>query len=91
MRAAYVDNAYMLLDDPRELNFTFAYDNHIMGAGYRTIEDRRLAYLAVTPERLKDVARRSFNLSTLTFTMKGRKKRIDASRILKILGALGDN
>ena len=85
MRAAYVDNAYMLLDDPRELNFTFAYDNRIMGAGYSSIEDRRRAYLGVTPERLMEVARAIFNLNALTFTMKGRKQRIDTQKILEIL------
>ena len=85
MRAVYVDNAYMLLDDARELNFTFAYDNHIMNAGYGSIEDRCNAYRAVSPERIRELSRLIFNTSGLTFTMKGSKKRIDVPRILKAL------
>ena len=83
MRAVYVDNAYMLLDDPRELSFTFAYDNHILGLGYCGIEDRRAAYAAITPERLREVADIVFRPENMTVTLKANKKRIDAARLEK--------
>lgn len=89
MRAAYVDNAYMLYDDNRELNFTFAYDNHIMNAGYDGIEDRRAAYSKVTPRRLQELAKKLFRQENLTFTMKGNKKKTDVEKILEILKGLG--
>ena len=88
MKAGYVDNAYMLLDEPRELNFTFAYDNHIMSQDYASIEDRRQAYARVTPEDVRQSAKRLFNLSNLTFTMKGNKKKIEEERIRGILSRL---
>ncbi len=84
MKAGYVDNAYMLYDDPRELNFTFAYDNHILDAGYRSLDERIDCYKRVTPERLSDVARLVFKKENLTLTLKGNKKRIDT----EALGAL---
>lgn len=88
MRAAYVDNAYMLYDDPRELNFTFAYDNHIMNAGYAGISQRASAYSEITPVRVRELARKIFTLKNLTFTMKGAKKRTDENRLAEILSFL---
>lgn len=85
MKAAYVDNAQMLLDDPRELCFTYAYDNHVLGLGYRGIEDRRKVYADITPERLREVARIIFRPENLTVTLKGNKKRIDTTKLEKII------
>ena len=88
MKSGYVSNAYMLYDDARELNFTFAYDNHILSAGYSSIEERRKKYAEITPERLRDVAREVFTPENLTLTLKGNKKRIDTERIREKLLAL---
>ncbi len=85
MRACYVDNAYMLLDDPRELCFTLAYDNHILGLGYGGIEERRSTYASITPERLREVASIVFRPENMTVTLKGNKKRIDISKLEKII------
>ena len=85
MRAGYVDNAYMLLDDPRELCFTFAYDNHILGLGYRGIEERRSAYANITPGRLREVAAIVFRPENMTVALKGNKKRIDLLKLEKII------
>lgn len=85
MRAGYVDNAYMLLDDPRELSFTFAYDNHILDLGYLGIEERRAAYAAITPERIREVAREVFRPENMTVALKGSKKRIDTDRLTTII------
>ena len=85
MKAGYVKNSELLLDDIRELNFTLSYDNHIMGEGYQTLKERADAYDAVTPERLMLACRELFKPQNLTLTMKGNKKKIDAERIKKIL------
>ena len=82
MKAGYVSNAYMLYDDIRELNFTFAYDNHIMGEGYSSIEDRIERYKSITPERIRSVAKEIFSLDNLTLTAKGNKRRIDKDKII---------
>ena len=85
MKAGYVDNSPMLLDDPRELNFTFAYDNHVMDLGYSCVEHRATVYDAVTPERLAECAKEIFTLDNLTLTLKGRRKSISEQRIRELL------
>ena len=75
----------MLLDDPRDLCFTFAYDNHILGLGYRTIEERRAAYAGITPERLREVAALIFRPENMTVALKGNKKKIDITRLENII------
>ena len=85
MKAAYVDNAYLLFDDPRELSFTFGYDNHVLGLGYSGIEERRNAYASITPERLCEVARIVFRPENMSVTLKANKKKIDAERLRKII------
>ena len=83
--AGYIDNAMMLYDDYRELNFTFSYDNHIMALGYESIEARRSAYKAVTPERLRELACDIFTPDNLTLTVKGKRSRIDTAALRDIL------
>ena len=85
MKAGYVDNSYMLYDDPRELNFTFAYDNHVLEAGYSSLEERAERYGAVTPERLSEVFRFVFRRENLTLTIKGNKKRIDLDALERLV------
>lgn len=88
MKAGFVDNAPMLLDDPRELNFTLAYDNHILSLGYKSIEERIQAYNSVTPERIRETARLVFTPKNLTLALKGNKKRIDRERLILIINKL---
>ncbi len=88
MRASYVDNAMMLYDDARELNFTFAYDNHIMGIGYTDLADRRDAYSKITEERIREIAAEIFTPGGLTLSLKGNKKRLDIEKIKSIISEL---
>lgn len=88
MRAGYVNNAYMLYDDSRELNFTFAYDNHIIGAAYKSIEERKRQYESITEDDVCRAAREIFKPSNLTLTVKGDKRNIDTEKIKEILGRL---
>lgn len=85
MYACYVDNAELLLDEPRELSFTFAYDNHILGLGYDGIEDRKSAYRNISPERLCEVAKEIFRPENLTVTIKCNKKRVDINKLRTII------
>jgi predicted Zn-dependent peptidase len=88
MKAGFVDNAYLLYDDIRELNFTFAYDNHIIDCGYRNIDDRRERYSCVTPEHLAEAASLIFRPENLTLTLKGNKKKIDIDILREIVKGL---
>ncbi len=88
MKIGYVDNAYMLYDDARELNFTFAYDNHVMGLGYASLEERKRAYESVTPEDIRRAACEIFRPENLTLTLKGDKKKIDTEKLGEIIKKL---
>ena len=90
MKAGFVDNAEMLLDEPRELNFTFAYDNHILECGYKSVSDRRAAYERVTPEMLRRAAGEIFRVDNLTLALKGNKKRLNTERIREIVISLDE-
>lgn len=90
LKAGYVDNAPLLYDDMRELNFTMAYDDHIMDTGYKTLEDRIAAYRALTPGDIRNAARALFRPENLTVTVKGSKKRIDTEKLKEILTKLGE-
>ena len=85
MKAGYVDNAMMLLDDSRELNFTLAYDSHIMNEGYSNLDERAERYRRVDGERIRLAAKEIFAPSNLTLTVKGRKKRIKTEELENIL------
>ncbi len=88
MKAGYVDNATVLEDDVRELNFTLAYDNRIMGLGYADMSCRAECYRRITPRRLCDVARMIFRRENLTLTVKGKRRSIDTDRLEKIISEL---
>ena len=87
--AGYTDNAYLLYDDMRDLNFTFAYDNKIMSASYASVEERRASYKAVTAERLASLASLIFRRDNLTLTMKADKKKTDREAIERTVERLG--
>ena len=88
MKAGYVTNARLLFDEPRELNFTFAYDNHIMNAGYESVEERADRYNAVTPQRIREVAEEIFRPENLTLALKGNKNKIDTAKLEEIIKKL---
>lgn len=88
IRAPYTTNAYMLYDDAREFNFTYAYENRILGRNYRTVEDRIAEYAAVTAESVREVAGRIFRRENLTLTVKGKRTRIDQKRLSDIISKL---
>lgn len=85
MKAIYVDNAPMLLDDPCELNFTFGHGNHIVGQNFKNISDQQKAYDEITPEMLRDTMRMIFAPENLTVAVKGKKRKIDKERLDNIL------
>ena len=88
MKAGYTVNSGLLLDDAREMNFTLAYDSHVMGLLYKTAEERRLKYEKITPEDIRRGACEIFTPDNLVLTVKGNKKKIDTDRLSSILKEL---
>lgn len=85
MKAAYVKNSSLLLDDSRELAFTFAYDNHIMDCAYTDISSRAQSYKKITPSRLQECLNEIFTRKNLTIALKCNRKKTDAFKILSLI------
>ncbi len=88
MKASYVTNSPLLYDNASELNFAFAYDNHIMNECYLNIQDRAKRYASITPERIREVASLIFRPENMTLTLKGNKKKIDTEKLEEIIKKL---
>ena len=91
MKAGYTQNGDLLLDDPRDMNFTFAYDNHILSLGYSTTEERKMAYDRITPEMIRDSARIIFAPENMVIAVKTNKRKLDADMLDKIILDYGKN
>ena len=77
MKASYTRNGMMLCDDVRDLNFTLAYDSHILDAPYRTVEERVRWYDAITPEMIREAAEIIFAPENMVVAVKGNKRKLD--------------
>lgn len=86
--APYVDNAYVMLDDVSDLNWNFAYENHILNCNYQSLEDRIAAYQNVTAKRLTEIAQNIFRPENLTLTLKGKKAKIDVPALESLVRTL---
>ena len=91
MKHGYVLGAELLLDDPRELGYTFAYDTEMMGAEYRSISERAELYRSITPERIREAARAIFRAKNMVIGIKGSKRKINLTELEAIINdfALG--
>lgn len=85
MKHGYVFGGELLLDDPRELGYTFAYDTEMMGYPYSSVNERSALYEKITPERIREAARTIFKAENLVLGIKGSKRKIDAEKIEKII------
>ncbi len=86
--APYVDNAFILFDNPEEFNWNRAYEGHILNCGYDSIEDRIKAFSSVSTDDLTRIANDVLVPHNLVITMKSNKKKIDLERIRSIAGKL---
>lgn len=84
----YTDNACLLLDNAEELNWTMAYENHILEERSDGLLRRRTRYEAVTEKDVVHMAREIFHGNNLIVGIKGRKKKLDLARIENILKQL---
>ncbi|MBO5906717.1 MAG: insulinase family protein [Clostridia bacterium] len=90
VKTRFTDSAYLLYDDARELNFNFAYDCHIMGAEYKSVDESVALYNSVTPKDVHSAACEIFKAENLTLAIKCDKKRLDAARLEAIIEKFKD-
>lgn len=88
----YIDNAGMLLDDPEELNWSLAYEHHIMETPFTTLEESVESYRRVSAQRLGEVAREIFHPQNALLTVKCSKKRFSPEQLRAlVLKGLGES
>lgn len=85
----YLDNGPLMLDHIEELNWTRAYEVHILDCPYPDHAARAAAFAAVSPERISQIAREIFRPQNLTLAVKGDPKRIDTALLQKTIEKLG--
>ncbi|MBO5754587.1 MAG: hypothetical protein J6R89_00870, partial [Clostridia bacterium] len=90
VRAPYVLNAEMMLDDAADLNWNRAYETKILGLPYATVADRRAAYARVTEEDVCSLARALFTPKNLTLAVGGCARSIDKEALREVLLSLAD-
>lgn len=73
VKAVYTDNSEIILDHAANLNWTQAYEGHILGRTHTELEKRRQEYEDVTAEAVTELAKRIFCTSNLVVTVKGNK------------------
>ncbi|MCI8505941.1 MAG: insulinase family protein [Lachnospiraceae bacterium] len=90
VRAIYLDNGDMAIDDAEDFNWNRAYDCHIMGEDYPDIEAKKQAYLKVQESDMARMARDIFRLENLTVVVRGKKK-VSRKKIEKLMRRLEAN
>lgn len=83
--ADYVDNAYLVYDDNEGFGWQRAYETHIMEDESRSIEETKAAFEAVTPQRIREMAKEIFTPDNLVLSLKADKKKTDTERLRGIL------
>jgi predicted Zn-dependent peptidase len=81
----YTDNHLSTLDRPQRLNWDMAYNNHILGKGYASVEELPGLYKAVTPERLMEIAHEVFRQENLVVAVKADRKKTKEEKIRDII------
>ncbi|MBR2460220.1 MAG: insulinase family protein [Clostridia bacterium] len=84
----YVDNARILEDSPSDLTSKFAYETHIVGQNYKSAEERKAAFLAVTPQKIRELAYSIFRPENLTLAVKASKKKTDTDSLRSLIDIL---
>ncbi|QNM05679.1 insulinase family protein [Qiania dongpingensis] len=90
VRAIYVDNGDMALDDADDFNWNRAYDCHILDEEYPDIEKKKEAFQRVTEEDMARMAREIFRPENMVVVIKGNKKKIPVEKIKGLIRTLAE-
>lgn len=75
VKASYIDNSELILDHASDLNWSQAYDGHILGRMSTDLEQQKREYENVTAEMVTELARNIFCCKNLVVTVKGKKSK----------------
>ncbi|MCB6992940.1 insulinase family protein [bacterium 210820-DFI.6.37] len=88
VKAAYTDNAEILLDHAENLNWTQSYEAHILKKSSGSLNARKREYEAVTAQDITELARELFRCGNLVVTIKGKKSLKLEKQVREILKEL---
>lgn len=81
----YTLNSSMILDDVDDLNWTMAYENHILNNSYKDINERTNSFLKVAINDIKVAANDIFKPNNLTLFYEAPKSKFDNCKIESLL------
>ena len=81
----YLDNTELELDDAQGLNWMMAYESHVLGCGYKNIEERKKAYVSVTKERMLEVTKEVLQPDNMVVNIGSKKNKVKAEDIRGML------
>jgi len=84
-RVFKTDNQMHLLDEPESLNWTFAYENHILNNNYSDISELAEAYKQITKEQLVKIANDIFLKDNIILMSIGNKKGLSEKKLQEIV------
>lgn len=85
VKASYIDNSELILDHASDLNWSQAYDGHILGRMSTDLEQQKREYENVTAEMVTNLARKIFCCENLVVTVKGKKSKKLEQQIREII------
>lgn len=88
VKAAYTDNCEIILDHASNLNWTQAYEGHILGRTHVELDKRKQEYEDVTSEMVMELADHIFRKDNLVVTVKGKKTKKLEQQIKEIIAVL---
>ncbi len=90
VRAIYLDNGDMALDDADDFNWNRAYDCHILEEDYPDVEAKKEAFRQVTEADMANMAGDIFRTENMTVVIKGRKKKLPVKKLKRLMKTLDE-
>lgn len=85
VKASYTDNSEIILDHASNLNWTQAYEGHILGRTNRNLDERKKEYEAVTAEMVTELTKCIFTVDNVVVTVKGKQSKKLENQIREII------
>lgn len=75
VKPVYIDNGELILDHAGNLNWSQAYEGHILKKSSTGMEERKQEFASVTSENITSLAREIFCCRNMVVTVKGKKSK----------------
>lgn len=88
VRAIFIDNADLCLDDVNDFNWDRAYECHILNENYPDIAAKKKAYESITQDDIKKMANEIFRRENMTVIIKGTYSKKKKETLEKLISEL---